>query len=204
MPWICVDAGIAAGKSTLLEALEREGVRVNKEPVGDPSKGERLSWDPFLDAMYGGVPGAAFSFQKQVVLDRALSEEAASIGVSPDKWGVMERSPDMQRLTFVRMGGLTDEEVDHIDSMYESAVWKPACIIYMRVPPDVSHARMVSRGRASEQGMGVDFHEKLHDLHEDAIEVIRAKGIPLHVIQDAGPEEIRGAVRGILNDLRVF
>ena len=136
MPWICVDAGIAAGKSTLLDALAREGVLVNKEPVGDPAQGERLSWDPFLDDLYGGVKGAAFTFQKRVVLDRALSQDVVSIGASPNRWGVMERSPDMQRQTFVKMGALKEDEILHIGDMYDRAVWRPACIIYLRVKAD--------------------------------------------------------------------
>ena len=199
MPWICVDAGIAAGKSTLLDALARDGVLVNKEPVGDPALGERLAWDPFLDDLYGGVKGAAFAFQKRVVLDRALSQESVSIGESPNCWGVMERSPDMQRLTFVKMGALSDAEIMHVNEMYDRSVWQPACIIYLRVQPEISPARMVARGRESEKGMSVDFHEKLHAMHEAAIECIRSKGIPVHIVEDSNPDAVRASVRWIFD-----
>ena len=199
MPWVALDGGIGVGKTTTLGRLREAGVAVLEEPVGDPATNKRGPWDDLLDDMYKQLPGAAFAFQKRVVADRALSKLATQLGQSKTSWACMERSPDMQRRTFLRMQGFGAEQLRELEALYDeaAALWRPAAIIYLRVPPEVSFARMQRRARASEAGVTLEYHTRLHEAHEAAVVELREEGVvPVTCIDAAGmsDEEVATAV----------
>ena len=119
MPWVALDCGIGVGKTTVLDFMRREGVPVLQEPVGDPSTQTRGPWDALLEDMYAQRPGASFAFQQRVVQDRALSDAVVETGQSLTSWACMERSPDMQRRTFVRMQSFDEAQKQEIEAAYE-------------------------------------------------------------------------------------
>jgi len=192
MPWVALDGGIAAGKTTTLRYLQDAGVAVLMEPVGDHTANKRRKWDVLLDAVHAKQPGAAFAFQERVVADRALSKLATQMGQSKTSWACLERSPDMQRRTFVRMQGFDAEEEAQVDALYEEAsrLWRPAGIIYLRMQPAVAHERTISRGRACEADVGLEYHTRLHDMHEAAVDELQAEGlVPVTIIDTTDDDE---------------
>ena len=186
MPWVAVDGGIAVGKSTIMAAARAAGIHTLPEPVGDPESGEKGAWDDALAAMYAGVPGASFAFQQRVAQDRALAPHVVAGAAPGGPWGMLERSPDMQRRTFVT--AYEGDERDQLERTYEHAasLWRPAAIVYLRMAPDVSHARMLGRGRACEAGVTLEYPTWLHDAHEAAVLALRAEGVVPVFVVDVG------------------
>ena len=190
--WIALDGCIGCGKTTVLRRMAASGIPVLEEPVGNPATGEKGAWDDLLAAMYAGGTKAALALQLRVVYDRGLAPEVVAVGKS-DSYALMERSPDVQRRTFARMQGFDVAQAAQVESLYAEAerMWRPAGIIYLRMQPEIAHARTMSRGRACESNVGLDYHTQLHDLHEAAIEALQAEGIVPVTIVDAsdGDEE---------------
>ena len=192
--WIALDGAIGCGKTTVLRRMAASGVAVLEEPVGDPATGERGAWDDLLAAMYAGGTEEALALQLRVAQDRALAPDVVAVGRSEDCFGLMERSPDMQRRTFARIQGFDLEQAGQVDDLYSKAaqLWRPAGIIYLRTQPAVAHARTMLRGRACELAVGLEYYTQLHDLHEAAVDELRAEGcVPVTVIDATdGDEEV--------------
>lgn len=177
MPWVTLDAPIGCGKTTLLRLLHAAGHDVLEEPVGDPALGTIGAWDPMLARLYAGEPGAALELQLRVVADRGLAEDVVMLGRDATRWGVMERSPQMQRRTFVLANGFSADQVDQICALYDAAeaLWRPAAIVCLMASPEVTFARMASRGRPCEEGASLEHHRLIHTLHEKAIDDLRVR-----------------------------
>lgn len=189
MPWVALDGGIGVGKTTVLDFMRRQGVSVLEEPVGDPSTQTRGPWDALLEDMYAGLPGAAFAFQMRVVQDRALSDAVVETGQALTSWGCMERSPDMQRRTFVRMQSFDEAQKHEIEEAYDTAasLWRPAAIIYLRASPKVSFDRMKRRARSSEATVALKYHQELYDMHDLAVmDLHTERVVPVHCIDVDG------------------
>ena len=183
--WIALDGGIGCGKTTVLRRMAASGVRVLEEPVGDPSTGAAGAWDELLAAMYEGGPEAALALQLRVAQDRALHPDVVATGTAAGSFALIERSPDVQRRTFAKMRGFDEVQTAQVEAVYDQAalLWRPAGIIYLRVQPAVTYARACARGRECEAMVSLDYHTRLHDLHEEAVEALRAEGrVPVVVI----------------------
>lgn len=199
MPWVSLEGGNSTGKTTTLRLLRKAGVAVFAEPIGDPAKNKRRPWDDLLVDMRAQRPGAAFAFHQRVVADRALSKLSVELGQSKTAWACMERSPDMQRRTFMRMQGFDAEQLQTLEASYDAAakLWRPAGIIYLRVPPEVSFARMQSRANAADSGITKEYHARVYEAHEAAMEELRAEGVVIVKCIDAAgmsAEEVGAAV----------
>lgn len=182
MPWVALDGGIAAGKTTTLRYLQDAGVAVLVEPISDHTANKRRKWDGLLDAVHAKQPGAAFAFQERVVADRALSKLATQMGQSKTSWACLERSPDMQRRTFLRMQNFDAEQMRALEASYDeaAALWRPAGIIYLRVPPEVSFAR-TQRGAVT-----MEYHMQVYEAHEAAVVELKTEGVVPVTVIDAG------------------
>jgi deoxyadenosine/deoxycytidine kinase len=109
---------------------------------------------------------------------------------------VMERSPQMQRRTFLRANDMAEHEIAELDAEYEAAerAWKPAGIVCLDAEPEVTHERMLARGREFEvRGASLEYARKLHALQAEAIASISRElpDIPVHVVPcDAPAHEV--------------
>ena len=80
MPILCVCGGIAAGKSTVLDALEAQ-YPVMKEPID--------AWMPYLRNLNDGVKGAADALQHRVIDDRVFGAAIVEAANDASRWTIM-------------------------------------------------------------------------------------------------------------------
>jgi deoxyadenosine/deoxycytidine kinase len=150
---VTVDGNIGAGKTTVLQALHRQGFDVKLEPVD--------KWQPWLDRMYKSDTGV-FELQIRVWLDSALPKKI-------ENTTFIERSPMFQAGVFVPAnvanGRLTTVQAALLDEMYEK-IWEPTHYIYLRSDPNKCSERIKNRGRRSEDSIPLEYLRSLHDLHE--------------------------------------
>ena len=164
--FIAVAGNIGAGKSSLVEFLERRhGARAIYEPyVGNP----------YLDDFYGDMKGYAFHSQLYflthkfrlhlglgtedgtIVLDRTIYEDAEIFAKNLYQTGFMSE----------RDFGLYSELYDAM----KVALRPPDLLIYLRCPVRAIRRRIKQRGRASEQGIPTEYLRRLNTLYEDWIE----------------------------------
>ena len=164
--FIAVAGNIGAGKSSLVEFLERRhGMRAIYEPyVGNP----------YLDDFYGDMKGYAFQSQLYflthkfrlhlglgaqdgtIVLDRTIYEDA-----------------EIFAKNLFQTGYMTERDFGLYSELYESmklALRPPDLLIYLRCPVRALRRRIKQRGRASEQSIPIEYLKRLNTLYEDWIE----------------------------------
>lgn len=160
---ITIDGNIGAGKTTVLECLAQrdvESYRLDLEPVA--------KWQPFLDRMYTTGTGV-FEFQTRVWLDRCWPEIPEG-----SETLFIERSPLFQRSVFIPAnisnGKLTQDQSSILHELYDKTIkiWEPDMYIYLRSDPAKCAARIMRRGRNSEDNIQLNYLTELHTLHEEA------------------------------------
>lgn len=163
--FIAVAGNIGAGKSSLVEFLER---RHGMRPIYEPYLG-----NPYLDDFYGDMRGYAFRSQLYflthkfrlhlglgqqdgtIVLDRTIYEDAE----------IFARNLHQQGHIDARDFGLYTE-------LYETmkqALRPPDLLIYLRCSTTTVRRRIRQRGRPSEQNIPLDYIKRLNALYEDWI-----------------------------------
>lgn len=184
-----VDGNIGAGKSTVLQVLQRRGYTVLLEPID--------VWAKYLAAAYSNDPKGVLRLQLAVWRDRCMKpprplEHDTDKNPSP---GVvfMERSAMFQLRTFVlanyERGRLDNLDMDLLTSLYESIEWTPEVMFYLRVLPGICARRVKQRGRAYEH----DIHEYIEQLHEKHEVVAASVSVSCPVVTldgDRPPAEI--------------
>ena len=164
--FIAVAGNIGAGKSSLVEFLERRhGMRAIYEPyVGNP----------YLDDFYADMKGYAFQSQLYFLthkfrLHLGLGQEQGVI--------VLDRTIYEDAEIFARnlhqTGFMTDRDFGLYAELYESmkqALRPPDLLIYLRCSVRAIRRRIKQRGRPSEQNIPTEYLKRLNDLYEAWIE----------------------------------
>jgi deoxyadenosine/deoxycytidine kinase len=163
--FIAVAGNIGAGKSSLVEFLER---RHDMRAIYEPYVG-----NPYLDDFYGDMKGFAFQSQLyflthkfrlhlglgqedgMIVLDRTIYEDAEIFARNLHQTGYIS----------ARDFGLYSELYDSM----KLALRPPDLLIYLRCPVRVIRRRIKQRGRPSEQNIPLDYLKRLNTLYEDWI-----------------------------------
>ena len=174
---ITIDGNIGAGKTTVMEGLGRrdvEAYRLDLEPVA--------KWQPFLDRMYTTGTGV-FEFQTRVWLDRCWPEIPEG-----SETLFIERSPLFQRGVFIPAnisnGKLTQDQSSILHELYDKTLklWEPNMYIYLRSDPAKCAARIMRRGRNSEDNIQLNYLTELHALHEEAAKAAAVNGKNIKVV----------------------
>lgn len=165
MKFIAVAGNIGAGKSSLVEFLER---RHGMRPIYEPYLG-----NPYLDDFYGDMRGYAFRSQLYflthkfrlhlglgsedgtIVLDRTIYEDAE----------IFARNLHQQGHIDARDFGLYNE----LYASMRQALRPPDLLIYLRCSTATIRRRIKQRGRPSEQNIPLDYIKRLNALYEDWI-----------------------------------
>lgn len=163
--FIAVAGNIGAGKSSLVEFLERRhGMRAIYEPyVGNP----------YLDDFYADMKGYAFQSQLYflthkfrlhlglgqeqgvIVLDRTIYEDAEIFAKNLHQTGLID-----------------DRDFGLYNELYDSmkvALRPPDLLIYLRCSVRAIRRRIKQRGRPSEQNIPTEYLKRLNDLYESWI-----------------------------------
>jgi deoxynucleoside kinase len=169
---VTIEGNIAAGKSTFLNWFrDDEEVLVLKEPV---RLWENVGQENLLELKYKNPHRWEFTFQMYADLTRALSLRDTQCH---RKVRIQERSMISGHQIFVALqkeaGCLSEMEAEVLNTWFgylsgvSSGVQStPDLFIYLRAPPETVFARMQNRNREAEQGVSLQYLQKVHEYHE--------------------------------------
>lgn len=169
---ISIEGNIGSGKTTLAKALsKRLGYRLFLEPVDD---------NPYLGLFYEDPKKWAFTMQMHLLLSRAKAHKLAqyeSLTSYNDVKGIiMDRSIWGDRVfakTNYILGNISYLEwMETYESYFQyftSEFRVPATIIFLDVEPKICQKRMQERHRNVEDGVPLDYLEKIHMGYLDLI-----------------------------------
>lgn len=163
--FIAVAGNIGAGKSSLVEFLERRlGVRAIYEPY---------LGNPYLDDFYADMKG--YAFQSQVYF--LAHKFRLHLGL-PDEPGtiVLDRTiyedAEIFAKNLYQTGNFSERDFALYSELYDAmqrALRPPDLLIYLRCPVRALRRRIKQRGRPSEQAIPLDYLKRLNTLYEDWI-----------------------------------
>lgn len=207
---VSVDGQIGAGKTTLLEVLKAAmpDVEVVLEPVGewmrlkDPATGKSL-----LELFYEDKKRWAYTFQNCAILTRLRTIKAA-LASTAKRVILTERSVLTDRYVFAEMlresGEITGLEWELYEMWYNTfaADLPIRGVIYLTTGVGTSAGRIVTRGRAGEDHIPLDYLAALDAQHHrwldgTSLPVLRISTEP-GVAVEANVAAVRGFVDGLV------
>ena len=191
MTRIAIEGNIGAGKSSILDMLQRElpaNVPIFTEPIE--------SWTPLLDLYYNDKMQYGFLFSLKVLLSFRGAADAAT--------AVVERSPQSCRHVFTQLlnenGCLTSIQWDLFQEFYSILKYEPDHIIYLYTPPNVCYDRIQGRGRQCEAA-NVDL-QYLKRIDYRYSQLVKDAQCPVHVLDGSLPrEELHAQALALANRL---
>ncbi|MGQ9495007.1 MAG: deoxynucleoside kinase [Thermoanaerobaculaceae bacterium] len=154
---IAVEGPIGVGKTSLVELLAARfsGVKVLEDVT-----------NPFLEAFYQGVPGAAFQVQIFFLLSRYQQQVELRQGELFTQLVVADYTMAKDRI-FARMN-LSDQEFALYDKLYSLLVPqlpKPDLVIYLEASVEVCLERIRRRGRPYEGKIEPGYLRRLKEAY---------------------------------------
>ena len=172
---ISIEGNIGAGKSTIIENIEKilghEYIEYNEEPVKEWINCQGVN---ILEKYYTNPSKYAFCFQSVVMSSRMRKQRQQAKTLK-----IVERSP-LSDLCFAKLCKESDffddaesrSYISIVDKTFESEInARPDCILYLRCDPKICSFRMNKRGRKEEKEVPLDYLESLHNEHEKLINV---------------------------------
>ena len=156
---VCIDGNIAAGKTTVLQEIEKKGYPVFYEPFQE---------NPWLPLYYEEPKKYGLNTQLWFLSERFRQFKNADF--SSNKIVFVERSQYTDRFIFVPLlyqcGYLDDRELNtykHHFEIYKNPM--PDVTIILDTPPTECKERMTVRGRGMEEGVPLDYLQKLGEVY---------------------------------------
>jgi len=170
-PIIWVEGIIGSGKTTLAERLS---MRALHEPVES---------NPYLAPFYQEPKRWAFAMQLHLMAERfGLQQLAVGEALSGERYQgvILDRGLPGDRV-FARLhtleGNISELEWQTYERWYTimaASLRPPALIIFLDVNPRVAHARVTRRARTAENGLPLEYLEKLHRGYLDLLAEIES------------------------------
>lgn len=168
---VCIDGNIAAGKTTVLQEIEKKGYPVYYEPFQE---------NPWLPLYYQDPAKYALNTQIWFLSERFRQYKNADF--STRKIVFVERSIYTDRFIFIelirRMGNLNDIELEtykHHFEIYKNPL--PELSIILDTPPTECKERMSVRGRGMEEGIPLDYLQKLGEVYNENYQRLGVKTV---------------------------
>lgn len=157
--YVAVEGPIGVGKTSLVERLAARfaGVKVLEDAT-----------NPFLDAFYKGLPGAAFQAQIFFLLSRTQQQEELRQGELFTHLVVADYTMAKDRL-FARLN-LSEAEFALYDRLYNLLVPglpKPDLVIYLEASVEVCLERIRRRGRPYERTIEAGYLRRLKQAYAE-------------------------------------
>ena len=131
-----------------------------------------------LSKYYEDIARWSFPFQMQVLLSHIKNYNEARDARADVLF--VERSPLAAQLVFGKVllddGDISDVEAELFDEYVNEVAWKPDAVIYLRCPSTTCHARILQRLREGEEGIPLDYLDKVGQAYEDLIRDTAGKG----------------------------
>ena len=157
---VCIDGNIAAGKTTVLQEIEKKGYPVFYEPFQE---------NPWLPLYYEEPKKYGLNTQLWFLSERFRQFKNADF--SSNKIVFVERSQYTDRFVFVPLlyqcGYLDDRELNtykHHFEIYKNPM--PDVTIILDTPPTECKERMTVRGRGMEEGVPLDYLQALGKVYD--------------------------------------
>lgn len=186
---VCIDGNIAAGKTTVLQEIEKRGYRVFYEPFEN---------NPWLPLYYKDPKAYALNTQIWFLSERFRQYKNADF--SSDGIVFVERSMYTDRFIFVEMirrqGNLSDLEYQtyrHHFEIYRNPL--PDLAVTLAVPPDECLRRLKERNRGMESSVSLDYLSDLNAVYTQNYDKLGAKSIKKYI--PFPPEETAAIIIGM-------
>jgi deoxyadenosine/deoxycytidine kinase len=197
--FLAIAGNIGVGKTELTRRLSEElGWLAYYEPV---------IHNPYLDPFYADMRRWSFHLQIYFLSERFKAQ--VEISKSPLPF-IQDRTIYEDAEIFARtlhdQGSMTTVDYDNYTALFgvlTSYLRPPDLILYLKASPKSLMDRIARRGRPSEQGIGIDYIERLNAAYDGWMERARAQHEVLEIDTDRVP--LQGeteAFRGLVEDLK--
>jgi len=197
--FLAIAGNIGVGKTELTNRLAAElGWLAYYEPV---------IHNPYLDAFYADMERWSFHLQIYFLSERFKAQ--VQIGDSPLPF-IQDRTIYEDAEIFARtlheQGSMTEVDYANYTSLFgilAGFLRRPDLIIYLKASPASLIRRIARRGRASEQGIGIDYISRLNRAYDDWMGRARLQGEVLEIDTDRVPlQGETDAFRELVADLK--
>lgn len=187
---VYIEGNIGSGKSTFVDLLKKnvKSIKEKKlalitEPVDEWLNLKDQDGRNILEHFYEDQEKWSFAFQMNSFISRIhrIEQEKADINI-------VERSVFTDKYCFAKncyeSGKMTKIEYDTYcrwnDWLVNHFNVIPNGYIYLRTTPEICNERINGRNREGEEGIPIQYLQKLHDNHDEWIRVIeKGKNIPV-------------------------
>ena len=153
---ICIDGNIGAGKSTVLNEINK------KYPVYV----EDISGWGVLDEFY--IDPSRWSFTLQTSILMSMHKQYEEMKNLPTPIVFVERTP-ASSLVFVKNAKhnnyLTEKEHKLLFDLFNVLKWEPSQTFFINTPVDVAFERVTKRSRGCEVNIDKEYLQNLHNLY---------------------------------------
>lgn len=175
---ISIEGGIGAGKTTIIEKLEKmyEGnseIKFLREPVSIWESIQDNTGENILQKFYNNPSKYSFTFQVMAFVTR-LSMIRNIVKEYPEcKTIICERSLDADRNIFAKMlyddGLIEDINYKIYLKFYDEYKndFKLNGIIYINADAEICSRRIIKRGRTGEEGVSIEYLKNCQKYHDD-------------------------------------
>jgi deoxyadenosine/deoxycytidine kinase len=156
---------LSCGKSTLADYLSALGLKVVRED---------LSTNPYLDLRVQDPEKYDFPCQRQFVLDKIASLEAAEVSAAPY---ACDFSIAAERAYVTHYAAGRQQWIDPLFALLEQcekSLGQPDLVVHLRCAPEEQLNRIRTRGRDFEQGHDLAFVSRISDLVDLHVKDLRA------------------------------
>jgi deoxyadenosine/deoxycytidine kinase len=197
--FLAIAGNIGAGKTELTNRLSAElGWLAYYEPVIQ---------NPYLDMFYLDMERWSFHLQIYFLSERFKAQ--VEIGKSALPF-IQDRTIYEDAEIFARtlhdQGSMTQVDYENYTALFgvlTSYLRPPDLILYLKASPEALMERIAKRGRASEQGIGIDYITRLNRAYDDWMRRARAEHEVMEIDTDRVP--LQGeteAFRRLVEDLK--
>ncbi|MFI5370001.1 MAG: deoxynucleoside kinase [Candidatus Eisenbacteria bacterium] len=197
--FLAIAGNIGVGKTELTNRLSGElGWLAYYEPV---------IHNPYLDMFYADMSRWSFHLQIYFLSERFKAQ--VEIGRSPLPF-IQDRTIYEDAEIFARtlheQGSMTEVDYQNYTALFgvlTSYLRPPDLILYLKASPETLMDRIARRGRASEQGIGIDYIARLNRAYDDWMRRARTEREVLEIDTDRVP--LQGeteAFRRLVEDLK--
>ena len=181
--FLAIAGNIGVGKTELTNRLSAE--------LGWVAYYEPVIQNPYLDMFYADMTRWSFHLQIYFLSERFKAQ--VEIGRSPLPF-IQDRTIYEDAEIFARtlheQGSMTPVDYENYTALFQvltAYLRKPNLVIYLKASPEALMERIARRGRPSEQGIGIDYIQRLNRAYDGWMERARAELEVMEIDTDQVP-----------------